>query len=136
MKFNIPTIVKSVDLGEYDQAYKGQEIWMWVNPPKRMRREFDQINKDIRDAVKSLLEELTDEEKQQIKEEVEKLQAQQAAWWAEMWSQHEDEETHWSVEDVQILLEESADKDPQLWNFLTETSLERLKEHIIGNRKK
>lgn len=136
MKFNIPTIVKSVDLGEYDQAYKGQEIWMWVNPPKRMRREFDQINKDIRDAVKSLLEELTDEEKQQIKEEVEKLQAQQAAWWAEMWSQHEDEETHWSVEDVQTLLEESADKDPQLWNFLTETSLERLKEHIIGNRKK
>lgn len=135
MKFNIPKIVKSISLGEYDESLSEQKIWMWVNPPKKMRREFDEIQQGIREQVNLLLE-ASEEKKQKIKKAIEKLQAENSVWWAEMWSQSEDKETHWSVEDVEQLLEKCADKDPQLWSFLIDTSLELLKAHIVGERKK
>lgn len=135
MKIDIPKIVKPISLGEYDDSLAGQVVWMWVNPPRKQRAAFDEIQKGIRDLVKQLID-ASEDEKTKIKEEVQKLQEKNVAWWAEMWSQGADEGTRWTEEDVQQLLDVCADKDPQLWDFLTEGSLDLLKAHLTGERKK
>ncbi len=48
------------------------------------------------------------------------------AWYAEMWSQGEDE---WTAEDVKELAEAALDTDPGLWDFVQESSLDAMQEY-------
>ncbi len=48
------------------------------------------------------------------------------AWYAEMWSQGEDQ---WTAEDVKELAEAALDTDPGLWDFVQESSLDAMQEY-------
>ena len=51
------------------------------------------------------------------------------SWFAEMWSQGKDEDTHWTAEDVKELIEACLDTDPGLWDFVHESSINALRDY-------
>lgn len=52
-------------------------------------------------------------------------------WLAEMWSQHENIESHWSVSEIQTVY----DADPTLYAWLTRQTIELMSEFRTGQKK-
>jgi len=85
----------------------------------------------------------TEEERQQLTaeleelaEEFEQLTVPLYAWYAAVWSQHDDEETHWTADDVAELVRACQDADPALWSWLQDETLRLMREHRDGIKKK
>ena len=126
MKINIPRVVRPVRLSDYAPEFGEQTIEMWVNPPREKRLAFASITaeyKVIQDQLNAAEE--GDDTTAQVERIVE-LAGELHAWYAEMWSQGEDE---WTAEDVGELVKVALDTDPGLWDFVQESSLDAMQAY-------
>jgi DNA polymerase III alpha subunit (gram-positive type) len=139
MKFNIPKIIKPLDLSIYDESMRGIEIEVWVNPNRKMLDENQEIMNELAMFIKEVERiasaDLDDDEKQKqlqlAQERSDHAMDRQNAWWATIFSQHSDDATHWTSEDIKILDEE----DTALWRFVRTAAASMIRDHREGTKK-
>ncbi len=122
MKFDVPKIVKLLNVGEYAPELEAVKICVWVNPPRALLLRHDAMIEGLVAAVRGSLE-------QEAGASVDPLRREMCAVFAELWSAGSEVETHWSAEAVDRLITEMADTDPQLWPWLRKRTLEMIREH-------
>ena len=114
----VPEILKPLDLGGYDQSLQGQVIEVWVNPTRRLILQHVELM-ERKNRVNS-------------PEEIEAYLAELYGWYAEIWS-HGSE--GWTAEDVETLIRQTQDTDPQLWTYLANETVRLIGEHRSGKKK-
>jgi hypothetical protein len=103
MNFKISTIVLPLELSEYHEAYAGQKVLVWVNPPREVLQERENILRDYSNTLKRVLTPESDAPVEKKKkgwlnwltakpEKFEAVNDRMFAWLNQIWSQHEDEE--------------------------------------------
>jgi hypothetical protein len=76
-------IVRTLDLGDFDEAYRGATFNVWVAPSRAHLQEWASLTAEIQAAQKKAeAGEMNDEEK---REALEKWQARHLEWFAETW---------------------------------------------------
>lgn len=123
MKFEIPRITRALNLAEYAPEWQSLAIHVWVNPPMKLLQEYDQALATARQAIKDGLVEGYSAE-----EAILKVASDLKRIFAELWSQGP-EDTHWTPEEVEQLVAETAETDPGLWLWLRNRSIELIKAH-------
>jgi len=149
MKIDIQKIVRPIRLGDYAPEYDGQAIHVWVNPPRQMRLDYQQVADELSQASRELelvvkeAGESTPESEEEAAglvsdygERLEELARRLYAWFAVMWSQGDDEDTRWTTDDVVELVEACLDADPALWAWIQDEHWRLVREHREGLKKK
>ena len=116
MKIDFPKIVKVVDLGEYAEALRGQQVFVWVNPPTQTLTELG-----------NLFEKMRDSEGVDGQDEYLKIMS-------ELLSQGE-KDTHFSAKELRELVDKTVDTDPAFWIWLQNRILEAITDHRSGRKK-
>jgi len=135
MEFQLPKITKPLDLGVYDERLRGQVLHVWVNPNKEFKqyrlwllREYAwYISKDVDNLLKKRRTRWQNFKhslflfvaKYYLKQAKISLDERRDAWFARLWSQHEDKDTHCAVEEVERLSME----EPALFEWLMKESV-------------
>lgn len=133
MKFNIPKIIKSLELGEYDESLEGLALRVWVNPPRGVHASYWKVQAELVRLSKAL-EDIKDSDAKKIEEiniQIDIANNNVFGWFANIWSQDPNAETHTSLEDVERI----ADEDPALWSFITSSTTKMIREHRDDQRK-
>lgn len=153
MKFEIPKVTRFLPLQEYtpdEPALKGVGIHVWVDPPRSALLEFDQLNRDYRQVLDKLAAKLfstssaaakkgtpakrilnwmhaqvKSSKDGQFKSDTESYRRSLYAWYARLWSQSPDAETHWSAEE----LEKVNEANPHLYEWLCVSSWSLIEQH-------
>ena len=136
MKFDIPKIIKPLEMSEYDEAMEGLVLQVWVNLPRRVHAEYWEFQSDLLKLTKELdvllKPETPDDEKiTALNKRLDKNNRAIFAWFANLWSQSEDLETHVTVDEIDAMAEE----DPTLWRFMTNRTLKLIRDHQESVRK-
>ena len=121
MKVNIPRVVRPIPLCDYAPEFGEQVIEMWVNPPRAKRLEFADITKRYKETMDLLAATEDDDELQELVGVIEALAGELHDWYAEMWSQGQDE---WTAAEVKEFAAAALDTDPGLWDYVQESSLD------------
>lgn len=138
MPFSIPRITRPLLLTDYAPEFVADDgtpavIHVWVNPP----REFIQRHEELRRQRKELrtaIEKAEGEAILPLARELAVADSEWVKWYAELWSQHRDPQTHWTPESVQVVF--GAESDPLLYEFLITESVGLINAHRTGNQKK
>jgi hypothetical protein len=150
MQIVIPKVTKFLPLQEYapeEQALAGVGIHVWVDPPRAVLVEFDGLHREYRAVLEKLVKKLgtANTEKTSPGErmlrwlQVRAKSMQDAkfqsatksyrrslyAWYARLWSQSTDAETHWTAEE----LEQVNDSNPHLYEWLCNSSWAMIEQH-------
>lgn len=155
MKIDIQKIVRPIHLADYAPEYEGQVIYVWVNPPRQLRldywgvsQEFSRADEErtalLAETAKAIEEEtLTPDQQAAAAEQLEgfgrslnDLAMQLFGIMAEMWSQNEDAETHWTAQDINELVEACTNQDARLWSWIQEQHWRLIEDHRTGVKKK
>lgn len=157
MKIEVKKIVRPIPLREYAEEFGDEAIWVWVNPPRQVRLDYWQIAEEFSAFVSerlTLIEALADEAgedktldeldvPQETRERLEALDAKLEsmsrriyAWFAEMWSQSQDEAEHWTAAQVEEIATAFMETDPRFWGWIQEQHWRLLSEHRDGVKKK
>lgn len=140
-KFNIPKVIRELDLGDYAPEYAGQVIEVHVNPARGKMEEFDAIRLDLLgayDAIRKASEDKQTDEKHLKELGGRTLSAQTALyeWLAENWSQGSDPNRHWTADELRMMEGQCLESDPRLWKFLMQRPFEMIQEYRGERRKK
>jgi hypothetical protein len=153
MKFNVQKILQALPLSEYDKAYSGESLQVWVNPPRASQIQREELDRKYemmartqilaeRERERRMAEATDQAARDQILAEAETaleqfragmkvFAAENYAWFAELWSQSPDTSTHWTVEEIGELFEQ----EPALCSWLGERTQALLKEHREQQKK-
>lgn len=101
MKFDIPKIVLSLDLALYHEGFAGKFLHVWVNPPRAIKQARVRLIRESAGIKESTG--LSSEELARMQTKTENLLERMFAWFAEIWSQGDDPETHWTVAEIQTV---------------------------------
>lgn len=131
----IPNAVRPIRLAEFLPEFGDQVVYVWVNPPRDVLiRRAEQIKRAV--SIRKQLGELkglTDDQSKALVEslakDLEQVGEQMIVWLAEIWSQHAEPETHFSVEDVKALANASIDQEPELYAWLIGQTMKLIAEH-------
>lgn len=135
MEIKIPKITDPLDLGDYNEALRGQLIHVWINPPSEVRGRLTPIatrgaaivaengqlhpEKCAEDKAKAVA---LDQESSEILEK-------QDIWLSEIWSQGP-EGTHFSAGEIKQLRTETAETDPKLFGWMVANTIRLMGEHL------
>jgi hypothetical protein len=160
MKIEFAKITQALDLGDYYEPYRGTVIQVWVNPTWETRKWRDRIlqrlakclgelsvlvsesgkpaeqkkNKgavyepSLQELQREPLPDILDKRKEELQKE---LQKEAFSWLAELWSQSAKEESHWSVDEIDILF----NTDPKLYEWLMRRSVEMIEQFRSDEKK-
>lgn len=146
MRISVPKLLRSIDLADYAPELvhpdgKPIMVWVWVNPPRDLmdrRRRNLQMGADayrvINDAVKVGDQPLSIDERRRLLNDLLATGNLMAAWFAEIWSQADDAETHWSTEDVLSL--GTNQTDPALYPWLQIQTMDLITAHRDAEKKR
>ena len=126
MKINIPKVTQPIALSDYAPEFGEQVIEMWVNPPREKRLAFAGIMDRYRDTLARIEQAEDSDDLADLTQQIVDQAGELHAWYAEMWSQGEDE---WTAEQVKELTEAALDTDPGLWDFVQARSLDLMQEY-------
>lgn len=126
MRFNIPVLTEPINLTEYAGGMRNADgtpmvVQVWVNPPRRLFAAYDA-------SVERLQAAGADPTAQRA------AATELAAWYAEVWSQHPDAQTHCTPEDVLAMME--LETDPRLYPWLARRTWDAIKAHRDAAAKK
>lgn len=132
MKFNIPKIIRPLDLATYEEEMKGIVLHVWVNPTRDMLNESVDIQFELAKII-NLIEKPKEAniEKELIDGRFDAAISRQYGWYSKTLSQKKDEETHLSSED----LKEISDQDLALWHFIRTAINAMIADHREGIKK-
>lgn len=144
-EFKIPRIVRPLDLSGFapelvqEIAEAPPPFLMWVNPHLAVQERLAGLQDEQKALAKELSEAVkrkaADEELKALAERLSALNIAVAAWWAEVWSQGPDPETHWTAEQVKAFQLRCAEEDPALWEFVVRGCWALVREHRESARK-
>jgi len=136
MKFEIKKITQPIDLGEFHEAYRGEIIHVWVNPPKSVRKEREDLlrmygsffqdiarpaesdpgKKSWLSRLKKLFHfGLNSTQENRLRE----MELKSYQWFADLWSQGDNPELHWTADE----LAQMNERDPALYRWLIKQSV-------------
>lgn len=142
MRFEIKPLVRPIHLSDYAEEYGDEAIWVWVNLPRSLRVAHAEIVRDFEvvvDERKALAETPDDVTEEAVDEHARKLDGLSRRlyeWFAVVWSQHPDEDTHWTADDVDRMVDACLDADPRLWSWIQDEHWRLVNEHRDGVKKK
>jgi|GEM_PF-1650428 len=152
MRFEIKPLVRPIRLRDYAEEYGEETIWVWVNLPRQLRLAHFDIVRDFEGVVESraMLEEQLEQsiqegsdeselDEQVVDEYADKLDGlshRLYGWFAEVWSKHDDESTHWTASEVGEMVDACLDADPRLWAWIQDEHWRLVNEHRDGVKKK
>ena len=136
MKFNIPKIIRPLEMSVYDESMEGLALRVWVNPTRNIKNDFDGLQIKIfglkNESEKLLTAKKPDGKKANaLSEKIDSVNKSIYEWYANVLSQASDPETHTSVDE----LKELAEEDPALWIFIATGTQALIGEHTEGIRK-
>lgn len=151
MKINIPKVIVPVSMAEYAPELAGKALQVWVNPPKQLLQAYDDLLTSLQaselESARKMLEMPAQEEKRsplwkafdqaahwvQRKKETKQEGVSQALleWYANLWSQGHDAETHWTVEELRTLEQE----DPTFLSWMIAQTWQARKAHMELKKK-
>jgi len=158
MKFEFEKVVLPLELRDYFPAYDGQQIHVWVNPPRAMKQEREEI---IRRSSR-MLSELVSGQRSAVSKEVvsgqlsagkrwlqrvlglfkqpmdsaelgavQHMNAGMFGWLSRIWSQHDDPESRWSVDEIQVVY----DEDPALYQWMVRRTIGMMEDFRTEKKK-
>lgn len=136
MKFNIPKIIRPLEMSAYDESMEGLALQVWVNPSRNIKNDFDNLQIKII-GLKNELEKLLKTKKPNenkaasMSKRVTVVNSAIYEWYANILSQSSDADSHTSVDELKGL----ADEDPALWIFIATGTQALMGEHVEGIRK-
>ena len=136
MKFNIPKVIRRLEMSAYAEEMDGLALHVWVNPSRNIKNEFFSLQTKIGDLIqeseKVLAAKKPDDKKAEaITKRVEKINKSIYAWYANILSQATDPETHVTVEELDAMIAE----DPAIWIYIAQGTQALISEHSEGIRK-
>jgi hypothetical protein len=136
-KFEFKRITRPVDLSNYAAEYSGATFQVWVNAPRavmadwyEMRAAYVQLIGDGQKRTSDDSGELADRDAKIVD-----LNTRVNAWLAVLWSQADDEQTHWTAAEVDQLVTTLSDTDPQAFAWLLNECLMTIQNYRSGERK-
>lgn len=135
MNILVPPIVRPISLSEYaPEMGAGPQVWVWVNPTRAFRQEYDALTKR-RKAVQDALKQIgAGDDPAALIEEYSAVGQGLAQWYAQLWSQHSDPASHWTREDVLTIA--NNEDNPALYGWLCRASWRLIAEYRTGQEKK
>ena len=158
MQLVIPKVIERLDLGSYNETMKGQVLHVWVDPPRRMFKEFDDIvfelekqaaeevqaelatrepqpsaestNKSFVELLKGNVKALLDASSRRRKSRAAGTDKRLLAWYSEILSQNK--ENLCSVEELARV----EDENPALFHFILEKVWAMIAENRDRSKKK
>lgn len=137
MKFNIPKVIRRLEMSAYAEEMDGLALHVWVNPSRNIKNEFFSLQVKLVGLKQELDKLLTDKKKTDDKKgdalnkKTEEINKAIHAWYANVWSQASDPDTHVAIEEIESM----ADEDPALWIFMAQGTQALIEEHTEGIRK-
>jgi uncharacterized protein YydD (DUF2326 family) len=144
MKDIFKKIVRTLNLRDFAPEMEA-EIQVWVNPPRAVLTEYSGLVEAVRsirtelDSISAQLEDKQEAEtgRQRAGELAQRLNEvgrAQMEIFAQLWSQGP-EETRWTIQEIEQLVERAADTDPALWLWLCRRTLEMITAYRQGQKK-
>ena len=136
MKFNIPKIVRRLEMSVYAEEMDGLALHVWVNPSRNIKKAFWDLQLEIA-GLKHESDKLLASKKPNLKKvdaingRVDGIYKTIYEWYANIWSQASDPDTHVAVEEIEAM----TDEDPALWTFMAQGTQALIEDHIEGTRK-
>jgi hypothetical protein len=150
MQIIIPKVTKFLPLQEYapdEEALKEVGIHVWVDPPRSVLVEFDELNRAYRAVLEKMVKKLgkPNDEKtspgerllswlqvraksmqdQKFQDATGSYRRSIYGWYARLWSQASDLETHWTADEI----EKIAENNPHLYEWLCNSSWALIEQH-------
>ena len=137
MKFNIPKIIRPLEMSGYAEEMDGLALRVWVNPSRNIKKAFWDLQIELI-GLKHELDKLTNikakpaaKKVDALNERVDGIHKTIYEWHANIWSQASDPDTHVAVEEIAAM----SDEDPALWIFVAQGTQALIEEHAEGIRK-
>ena len=123
-------------MSAYAEEMDGLALHVWVNPSRNIKNEFFSLQTKIgglkQESEKLLTAKKPDDKKAEaLAKSVEKINKSIYEWYANIWSQATDPETHVTVEEIEAMVTE----DPAIWAFMARGTQALISEHSEGIRK-
>ena len=136
MKFNIPKIVRPLEMSVYAEEMEGIALQVWVNPTRNIKNDFTNLQVrlfGLRGEIEKLLSTkgASDKKAESMNKKVDDVNTSIYEWYSNILSQASDPETHVSADG----LKELADEDPALWIYVATGTQALIGEHSEGIRK-
>lgn len=136
-RFDVLKIVRLIRLSEYAEVYADQVIHVWVNPPAPLLTEHDEL---VRETEKIKVR-FAPADKPPSEEELKASLARlgeignaHLEWYAQIWSQGP-EGTRWTAEEIRTLVDSFVETDPYFWKWISELTIDMIRQHRAGQKK-
>lgn len=129
MQIQIKKLIRPLDLAGYASEMQGQAVQVWVNPT----REVIQKRVALDDELAQRLKDSTTAETSAALLEWTKATYEPGMreWFAQVWSQHENRETHWTADELAQL----DTIEPALVLWLNARTMQMIREHRATEKK-
>ena len=137
MKFNIPKIIRPLEMSAYAEEMDGLALRVWVNPSRNIKKAFWDLQIELIGLKQELNKLMSTKTKPASKkvdaltERVDGINKAINGWYANIWSQASDPDTHVAAEEIAAM----SDEDPALWIFVAQGTQALIEEHAEGIRK-
>ena len=136
MKFDIPKIVRRLEMSAYAEEMEGLALHVWVNPTRNIKNSFSDLQVSLiglRAEIEKLLgtKKASEAKAKALNKRVDAVTASIYEWYSNILSQASDPDTHTSADE----LKELADEDPALWIYIATGTQALIGEHSEGIRK-
>lgn len=124
---DVPKLVRRMPLEQYAEELAGDNLFVWLNPPRDMRMKYDEILGRMIQTVEQKKKLPPDHvsEAADLDKAVEAQAVEIDTWLATIWSQGPDG-TAPTPEEVSKLRKDTFERDPQLFSWLARKTLEMM----------
>ena len=136
MKFDIPKIVRPLEMSSYAEEMEGLALQVWVNPSRNIKNDFAALQIKIyglKQEIEKVLsaKKVNEKKAENLGMNVDTVNDSIYEWYANILSQSSDTDSHVSVAE----LKELTDEDPALWVYIATGTQALIGEHTEGIRK-
>jgi len=137
MKFDIPKIIRPLEMSAYAEEMEGLSLQVWVNPPRKIKDDYLNLQVEIA-GLKQSIDKLLAQKKAPAQNKISALDKKVVAnnttvyeWYANILSQASDPDTHVAAEELSAMSEE----DPAIYTFIAQGAWELIAVHMENIRK-
>ena len=136
MKFNIPKVIRRLEMSVYAEEMDGLALSVWVNPTRNIKNDFANLQiglVGLKVEIEKLLgtKKASEAKAEALNKKIDTVNQSIYKWYSNILSQDSDPDTHISAEE----LKELADEDPALWIYIATGTQALIGEHSEGIRK-
>jgi len=137
MKFNIPKIVRPLEMSAYAEEMEGLALQVWVNPPRKVKDDYLNLQVEIA-GLKQSIDKLLAQKKAPDQNKISALDKKVVTnnttvyeWYANILSQASDPDSHVTAEELKAMSEE----DPAIYTFIAHGAWDLIRGHLENIRK-